>query len=62
VAAAYFYDAAGKPWPVGHVLKNPELAQVLRASPRGARPRCWRATVAQAIVDKVRSTPPTPAS
>ena len=24
-------NAKGEPWPVGHVLKNPELAQVLRA-------------------------------
>jgi len=31
VAAAYFYDTAGQPWPVGYVLKNPELAAVLRA-------------------------------
>ena len=31
VAAAYFYDADGKPWPAGHVLRNPELAEVLQA-------------------------------
>ena len=30
VAAAYFYRADGSPHPVGHVLKNPELATVLR--------------------------------
>ena len=30
VAARHFYDAAGNPWPVGHVLKNPELAAVLK--------------------------------
>ena len=30
-AAVYFYDRAGAPWPVGHVLANPALAQVLRA-------------------------------
>lgn len=28
-AAAYFYDSEGKPWPVGHVLRNPEYAHVL---------------------------------
>lgn len=28
---AYFYDAAGEPWPVGHRLRNPEYAASLRA-------------------------------
>jgi len=31
VARAYFYRADGKPHPVGHPLRNPELAQVLRS-------------------------------
>src|SRR5690606_6834133 len=36
-AAAYYFDKQGKPWPVGHVLKNPELAKVLRqVAQRGA--------------------------
>jgi len=30
VARAYFFDAEGKPRPVGYVLKNPELARTLR--------------------------------
>jgi len=30
-AASYFYGPDGQPWPVGHVLKNPALAAVLRA-------------------------------
>ena len=56
-----FYDAQGKPWPVGHVLKNPELAQVLRGiAAQGPRP-CSKAPAAQAMVDKVPSTPTTPA-
>ena len=38
VAAAYFYDASGKPWPVGHVLKNPELAAGCAALPPRAAP------------------------
>ena len=29
-ALAYFFDAQGKPWPAGHVLRNPELAAVLQ--------------------------------
>ena len=31
VAAAYFLDPTGEPWPVGHVLKNPALAETLDA-------------------------------
>ncbi len=29
-ARGYFFDAEGKPWAVGHVLKNPAFAAVLR--------------------------------
>ena len=53
-AAAYFYDAKGEPWPVGHVLKNPELAQVLRAVAQQGPDAFYRGAVAQAVVDKVR--------
>ncbi len=28
---AYFYNAAGEPWPVGYALKNPEYAATLKA-------------------------------
>lgn len=30
-SAAYFRDPDGKPWPVGHLLKNPALAETLEA-------------------------------
>jgi gamma-glutamyltranspeptidase/glutathione hydrolase len=54
VAASYFYDTAGKPWPVGYVLKNPELAEVLeRIAAQGAR-ALMTGELAQAIVDKVQ--------
>ncbi len=60
VAAAYFYDAAGNPWPVGHVLKNPALAQVLqRIANEGSR-ALHEGDIAQAIVDKVRNHPTNP--
>jgi NAD(P)-dependent dehydrogenase (short-subunit alcohol dehydrogenase family) len=62
VAAAYFYDAAGKPWPVGHVLKNPELAAVLRAIARQGSRRCWRATWPRPSWPRCARTPPTQAS
>jgi gamma-glutamyltranspeptidase/glutathione hydrolase len=54
VAAAYFYDAAGNPHPVGHVLKNPELAEVLRGIAARGSAALLEGPVAQAIVDKVR--------
>ena len=53
VAANYFYDAAGKPWPVGHVLKNRELAEVLKGIAARGSAALLQGPVAQAIVDKV---------
>lgn len=54
VAAAYFYDAQGEAWPVGHTLKNPELAQVLRKISTHGSKGLLEGDVAQAIVDKVQ--------
>lgn len=59
-ARAYFYTADGKPLPVGHVLKNPEYAQVLRALARDGSRALYEGEVAQAIVQKVRSHPTNP--
>ena len=60
VAAAYFYDAKGQPWPVGHRLKNPELAVVLqRIAAEGSR-ALHEGDIAQAIVNKVRQHPSNP--
>ena len=60
VAAAYFYDPAGRPWPVGHVLKNPELASVLKSIAANGSRALLEGDVAQAIVDKVRKHPTNP--
>ena len=60
VAAAYFYDAAGNPWPVGHVLKNPDLAAVLRRIATQGSKGLLEGEVAQAMVSKVRSHPTNP--
>ena len=36
-ASSYFYDKQGNAWPVGHVLRNPDYAEVLReVAGRGA--------------------------
>jgi gamma-glutamyltranspeptidase / glutathione hydrolase len=54
VADAYFHDASGQPWPVGHVLRNPELAAVLRLVAAQGAKALSQGELAQAIVDKVR--------
>lgn len=60
VAAAYFYDEQGQPWPVGHLLRNPELTRLLRdIAAQGSR-ALHQGPVAQALVDKVRSHPNNP--
>jgi gamma-glutamyltranspeptidase/glutathione hydrolase len=62
VAASYFYDAQRKPHPVGYVLKNPELAAVLRdIAVRGAQ-ALKQGPVAYALVQKVRQHPTRPGS
>ncbi len=61
-ARAYFFDAAGKPWPVGHTLKNPELAAVLRAIARDGSKALLEGEVAGAIVAKVRGHATNPGS
>ena len=60
VAAAYFYDEAGQPWPVGHLLKNPEFGAVLRRVASSGADAFYDGEVAQAIVDKVRQHPTNP--
>lgn len=59
-AAAYFYDASGQAWPVGHVLQNPALALVLkRIAAEGAK-ALHEGEIASAIVAKVQSHPGNP--
>lgn len=60
VAAAYFYDKEGLPWPVGHLLKNPALAQVLKEVAVGGADAFYNGRIAQDISAKVRSHPENP--
>lgn len=60
VAATYFYRADGQPHPVGHVLRNPELAQVLRNVAAVGPIALHEGVVARAIVNKVRQHPTLP--
>ena len=59
-AAAYFYDNSGKAWPVGHVLKNPNLAAVLRRIALDGSKALHEGGVASAIVAKVQGHPSNP--
>jgi gamma-glutamyltranspeptidase/glutathione hydrolase len=60
VAAAYFYDQDGEPWPAGHRLKNPELAKVLREIALGGADAFYKGQIARDIEAKVKSHPTNP--
>ena len=60
VAAAYFYQADGAPLAVGHLLRNPALAAVLKKIAAGGSKALHEGEVAQAIVDKVQKHPGNP--
>ncbi|WP_297747171.1 gamma-glutamyltransferase family protein [Hydrogenophaga sp.] len=60
VAAAYFYQADGQPHPVGHLLRNPELALVLRNLAVQGPIAFYEGPVARAMVDKVQNHPTLP--
>ncbi len=57
VAAAYFYDAAGAAWPVGHILKNPAYADVLRKIAKDGSKALHEGEIAENIIRKVRNHP-----
>lgn len=52
-AAAYFLDPDGAAWPVGHVLKNPQLAQVLRLLASQRADAFYHGSIARDIVAAV---------
>lgn len=58
-AGAYFYRD-GKPWPVGHMLKNPALAATLRELAGGGAELFYSGPIARAIAAKVASHPTNP--
>ena len=59
-AAAYFYQASGQPWPVGTVLRNPALADVLKKIAAQGSKGLLEGEVAQDIVRKVQGHPSNP--
>lgn len=60
VARHYFYDPDGKPWPTGHLLKNPQLAAVLRRIAAEGSAALLTGELARDIVAKVRMHPTNP--
>ncbi len=59
-AAAYFYGADGQPHPVGHRLRNPALAQVLKRLAAEGSAALHTGTVADDLVRRVREHPTNP--
>ncbi len=57
LAARFFYNAQGQAWPVGHVLRNPEYAHVLRRVASEGSPALHEGPVAQAIVARAAQAP-----
>ena len=60
VAARYFYDASGQPWPAGHLLRNPELAAVLQRIASEGPSALTKGAVAQAIAAKLQGNASNP--
>jgi gamma-glutamyltranspeptidase/glutathione hydrolase len=60
VAARYFYGQDGKPWPVGHILKNPELAKSLSEIAIGGADAFYKGHIARDIAAKVHAHPTNP--
>ena len=59
-AAAYFYDAQGRPWPVGHRLRNPALARTFKSIAQHGADALYRGPLAQALVTRVQTHPTQP--
>ena len=52
-AARYFYDPQGRPWPVGHVLRNPALADTLDRIAREGPDAFYEGPIARDMVEAV---------
>ncbi|MBY0453590.1 MAG: gamma-glutamyltransferase family protein [Burkholderiaceae bacterium] len=60
IAAAYFFDDQGKPWPQGHLLRNPELAAVLQRIALEGPDALMTGDIARAITQTVQHHPTQP--
>lgn len=59
-AAAFYYQADGNPWPVGHRLRNPALAELLRAIAEKGSAAFYQGENAEAMVQQVNRHPSNP--
>ncbi len=59
-ARAYFFDAEGKPWPAGHVLANPALADTLALIARDGPDAFYKGDIAADIAHAVQNDPRRP--
>jgi gamma-glutamyltranspeptidase/glutathione hydrolase len=57
LALSFFYQADGQAWPVGHVLRNPEYAHVLRLIAAQGSRALHEGPVAQAMVTRTAQAP-----
>jgi gamma-glutamyltranspeptidase/glutathione hydrolase len=56
-ARSIYLDATGKPWPQGHVLKNPAYGRTLRAIAKEGPQALTQGAIAEAIVAAVHREP-----
>jgi gamma-glutamyltranspeptidase/glutathione hydrolase len=59
-AVAYFHDATGAPWPVGHLLRNPAFARSLRRLAAAGADALYQGPLAAEIVAAVAGAPGNP--
>jgi gamma-glutamyltranspeptidase/glutathione hydrolase len=59
-ARAYFFDAQGRPWPVGYKLKNPALADTLALIARNGTKPFYEGEIAADIAKAVQNDPRKP--
>jgi gamma-glutamyltranspeptidase/glutathione hydrolase len=59
-ARAYFFDAEGKPWPVGHILDNPALADTLATIARDGPDAFYKGDIGADIARAVQNDPRRP--
>jgi len=60
--AAYFYDKTGKPWPVGHTLRNLKLAETLGTIAWQGADALYSGPLAEAITKTVNGAKSNPGS
>jgi len=61
LAMRFYYQPDGRAWPIGHLLRNPEYAHVLRRIANEGSRALHEGSVAQAIVQRTQA-PPRPGS